>query len=64
MRAFQQKTCVHQFSDAKSFAEAFQINEKDFILASKTAYDAFFGPLNLKDVVFKRNYGKVSRPMV
>lgn len=59
MKLFQQKTQVLTFSSCEEFLEQFQINENDYILASKTIYKKYFEPLNIKaDVVFHSDYGK------
>ena len=47
-----------KFSNCREFAEEFQINEKDFILASKSTYVQHFKDLDLKaTVAFKSDYG-------
>ena len=58
MKAFQQKTKIQTFKTAKEFVEEYQICESDFILASRSIYEAYFAPLNLKaHVAFKNSYG-------
>ena len=58
MKVFQQKSKIQKFYDVKEFAEEYQICETDFILASKSIYEAYFAPLNLKaHVEFKSKYG-------
>ena len=47
MKLFQQKTVINKCETAKEFAEAYQIGKGDFILASKSTYDAYFTPLGL-----------------
>ena len=44
MKLFQQKTVINKCETAKEFAEAYQIGKGDFILASKSTYDAYFTP--------------------
>lgn len=59
MKLFQQKTSIHYFDSAAEFAAAFPITESDFILASKTSFDTYFAPLNLKaHVEYKSKYGQ------
>lgn len=58
MRVFQQKSKIQKFEHVKEFAEEYEIGEKDFILASKSIYDTYFRPLNLKaHVEYKSKYG-------
>ena len=59
MKLFQQKTVINKCETAKEFAEAYQIGKGDFILASKSTYDAYFTPLGLDaHVEYKSEYGK------
>ncbi len=59
MRLFMQKTEIHLFAGAADFSKEMQIGNKDFILASRTAYEKYFSPLNLSaHVVYKSDYGK------
>ncbi|HHU08025.1 MAG TPA: 4-hydroxybutyrate dehydrogenase [Clostridiaceae bacterium] len=59
MRLFRQKTEVHLFNRTADFAREIQISSKDFILASRSAYEKYFLPLNLDAHVFyKSDYGK------
>lgn len=47
-----------QFKTCREFAEEFHLNERDFILASKSTYLSHFGDLGLKcTVAFKSDYG-------
>ena len=58
MKLFQQKTKIQKFDTAKEFVEEYGICESDFILASKSIYEAYFAPLNLNaHVAFKNSYG-------
>ena len=58
MKLFQQKTKIQKFDTAKEFVEEYGICESDFILASRSIYEAYFTPLNLKaHVAFKNSYG-------
>ena len=58
MKVFQQKSKIQKFYDVKEFVEEYQICESDFVLASKSIYEAYFAPLNLKaHVEFKSKYG-------
>ena len=57
MKVFQQKSKIQKFADVKAFVEEYQICESDFILASKSIYEAYFAPLNLNvPVEFKSKY--------
>lgn len=59
MKLFQQKTVIHNYTTAKEFAEAYKIGKGDFILASRSTYDAYFLPLHLEaHVEYKNKYGK------
>ena len=59
MKLFQQKTNIQHFQTAVEFVQEFQITEEDFILASKSVYETYFAPLNLKaHVEYKSKYGK------
>lgn len=58
MKVFQQKSKIQKFEQVKEFVEEYQIGESDFILASRSIYEAYFEPLNLKaHVVYKSSYG-------
>ena len=58
MKIFQQKSKIQKFYDVKEFVEEYQIGESDFILASKSIYEEYFAPLQLKaHVEFKSKYG-------
>lgn len=58
MKLFQQKTRIQKFDGAREFAEEYQIDEGDFILASRSAYETWFAPLGLKaHVEYKSKYG-------
>ena len=58
MKVFQQKSKIQKFANAKGFVEEYQICESDFILASKSIYEEYFAPLQLKaHVEFKSKYG-------
>lgn len=59
MKLFQQKTEVHKYHCAEEFVKEYEIGEKDFILASKSTYEAFFEPLGISaHVEYKSKYGK------
>lgn len=58
MKLFQQKTTIHKFNSAKDFTEQYNIGKGDFILASKSIYEAYFAPLKLEaHVEYKSKYG-------
>lgn len=58
MKLFHQKTAVQKFDSAKEFAEQYHIGKEDFILASKSIYEACFIPLGLEaHVEYKGKYG-------
>lgn len=58
MKVFQQKTKIQKYEYVQDFIAEYNIGESDFILASKSIYDAYFAPLNLKaTVAFKSQYG-------
>lgn len=58
MKLFMQKPLIQKFDHAKEFAEAYQIGEGDFILASRHIYETYFAPLHLKaHVEYKSKYG-------
>ena len=58
MRVFQQKTAVQRFASAEEFARQYDLGEGDFILASRSIYERYFGPLGLKaHVAYKSSYG-------
>ena len=58
MRIFQQRTRIQKFDGVKAFVKEYQIGENDFILASKSVYEKFFMPLELKaHVEYKGKYG-------
>ena len=47
-----------QFNTCREFAEEFQLNEQDFILASKSTYLKHFASLDLQtNVVFRGDFG-------
>ena len=48
MKLFWQKAEVQKFEHAKDFAEEYNIGKKDFILASKSTYEAYFAALGLE----------------
>ena len=56
MKVFQQKSNIQKFYNVKEFVEEYQICESDFILASKSIYEEYFAPLNLKAHVEFRFY--------
>lgn len=59
MKLFWQKAEVQKFEHAKDFAEEYNIGKKDFILASKSTYEAYFAALGLEaHVEYKSKYGK------
>jgi len=59
MKLFQQFPEVQKYTEPEEFVKTFEIGEKDFILASKTIYDKYFGEMKLKaEVRFKSMYGK------
>jgi len=59
MKLFQQYPEVQKYTEPEEFVKTFEIGEKDFILASKTIYDKYFGEMKLKaEVRFKSMYGK------
>ena len=52
------KSNVSKFNSCKEFADAFQIGEKDFILASRSTYEKHLKELNLPaKVAFRGDYG-------
>ena len=58
MKVFQQKSKIQKFEYVQDFVAEYNICESDFILASKSIYDMYFAPLNLKaHVAFKSSYG-------
>ena len=58
MKLFQQFPEVQKYADPIDFVNAFQITEKDFILASKSIYNKYFSDLGLKaEIRFKSMYG-------
>ncbi|MGN1266623.1 MAG: 4-hydroxybutyrate dehydrogenase [Dorea sp.] len=58
MKVFQQKTKIQKFEYVQDFIAEYNICESDFILASKSIYETYFAPLNLKaTVAFKSTYG-------
>lgn len=58
MKLFQQKTKIQKFDHVKEFVEEYQIGKDDFILASKSTYDAYLAPLGLEaHVEYKSKYG-------
>lgn len=60
MRIFQQRTRIQKYDGVKAFVKEYQIGENDFILASKSVYEKFFMPLELKaHVEYKGKYGAV-----
>lgn len=59
MKLFQQFPEVQKYKTPEEFAEAFEIGEGDFILASKTIYEKYFAEMNLEaEVRYKSMYGK------
>lgn len=59
MKLFQQLPEVQKYMEPEEFVKAFEIGEGDFILASKTIYNKYFGAMNLQaEVRFKNDYGK------
>lgn len=58
MELFRISPVLFKFENCKEFTEIFQIQESDFILASKSSYLRYFQNLKLKArVVFKNDYG-------
>lgn len=58
MNLFKLKTNIHKFKDINKFIEDFNINEDDFILASKNIYEKHFISLDIKaTVAYKNKYG-------
>lgn len=58
MKLFQQKTEIHKFDHAEDFMNEYKIGEKDFILASKRIYEAYFASSGLTaHVEYKSKYG-------
>lgn len=59
MKIFQEKPQVQQFVSAADFVKEYGIGKGDFILASKSIYDAYFeGLCEGAEVRFKTDYGK------
>lgn len=59
MKLFQQKTKVEKYQTAEEFVQEYQIGKGDFILTSKSVYDAHFSSMGLgASVAFKGDYGK------
>lgn len=59
MKLFQQYPEVQKYMEPEEFVKAFEIGEGDFILASRTIYNKYFGSMNLEaEVRFKNDYGK------
>lgn len=59
MKLFQQLPEVQKYLAPADFVKDYNINEKDFILASKSIYDKYFKDMELKAVVcFKSMYGQ------
>lgn len=59
MKLFQQQTKIEKYEKAETFAREYEIGENDFILASRSIYEKYFAPLQLKaHVVYKGDYGK------
>ena len=59
MKLFQQLPEVQKYREPEAFVKAFEIGEGDFILASKSIYNKYFGDMNLPAKVrFKGDYGK------
>lgn len=59
MKIFQERPQVHQYATAGEFVNAFQIGKGDFILATKTIYEAYFAEIcEGAEVRFKSDYGK------
>lgn len=58
MKLFQQRTKVERFDSAEEFVRQYDIGAEDFILASRSIYDAYFLPLGIKaQVRYKSSYG-------
>lgn len=58
MKVFQQKSKIQKFEYIEDFVAEYGICESDYILASKSIFDTYFAPLNLKaHVAFKSTYG-------
>ncbi len=58
MKLFQQKTKIQKFDSAKAFVEEYRIGNGDFILASRSAYEAYFAPVGIEaHVEYKGKYG-------
>jgi 4-hydroxybutyrate dehydrogenase len=59
MKLFQEKPQVQKFLSAAAFVKEYGIGKGDFILASKSIYDAYFeGLCEGAEVRFKTDYGK------
>ncbi len=59
MKLFWQPSEIRKYTEPMDFVKEFEVQESDFILASKTIYDQYFAGLNLKATVrFKTMYGK------
>lgn len=59
MKLFQTITEVQKYDSPADFVKEFNIGEKDFILATKTIFNKYFGDMDLKaKVYFKSDYGK------
>lgn len=59
MKLFQNITQVQKYTEPAEFVREFNIDEKDFILASKSIFEEYFADLDLKaKVFFKGDYGK------
>lgn len=58
MKLFQQKTKIQKFDSARAFVEEYRIGKGDFILASRSVYEAYFAPIGIEAyVVYKGKYG-------
>lgn len=47
MDVFQQKTKILQYETVQEFLRDFTFQKKDYILASRSIYEAFFPPVGL-----------------
>lgn len=58
MKLFQQKTKIQKFDSARAFVEEYRIGKGDFILASRSVYEAYFAPAGIEaHVEYKGKYG-------
>ena len=59
MNMFRNISQAQKYADPAEFVREFGINEKDFILASKSIYNKYFAGMDLKaKVFFKADYGR------